>query len=147
MPWRAGWRGPPDDVRRQVEAELGDDIYTRLSVAFERVVALDPGLTFTQWYRSPTEIIEEKLKQPKRAALYTQHGLGLAADVTPSSPAAHAQLLAALRAAGFQVRPYPDRLQLHVAALSDTEWSRSPLKKYLAARVRPLLPLLSARAR
>lgn len=133
------WRTPPPDVQARVQAELGDRIWQQLAASWANVVKVAPELNVGQpgayqWYRSPQEAVLAHRRRPTVAALYTQHGVGLAIDVTPS-PAHRAAVISAAKQAGFYVRSdYSDR-HLHVAALSDAAWARSRLKSWLAARV------------
>lgn len=148
------WVQPPPEIRRRVEQQLGDPIWTDLANSWARVVHVDPDLRLTQWYRSPEEILAERARNPQ-AALYTQHGMGLAVDVTPTE-AKRAQVVREAVKAGFSVRSYGpeptpgatywtrttrrDR-HLHIAALPDPAWARSPLQSYL----RSILPRVISR--
>jgi hypothetical protein len=124
-------------VIAQVERELGAGYYGQLATAWQRVVAADPALRRTQWYRSPEQILRERARNPD-AALLSQHGLGLAVDATPTE-ANRAAFIEAAKAQGFFVRTYTRNRHVHVAALSDAAWARRPLRNVLRARLGPLL--------
>ncbi len=136
---RRQWNPPPEDVRALVADALGPAFWPRLEQTWARALALDPSLKATQWYRSPSELVAEKRRQPTKAGLYSQHGLGLAVDITPAN--AQRQAIADLfKRSGLFVRTYGrGDAHLHVAALSDAAWSASPLLKYLRQRVGPYL--------
>lgn len=126
MPWVA----PPPDVARKVADVLGDRVWYDLESRWLRVLAVDPAARLTQWYRNPEEIRREYLSN-RRAAWLTQHGPGLALDVHPS-PSLRAVFIEAARREGFHVRTYPSAPSLvHLSALSDQEWERSPLRSWL----------------
>lgn len=158
------WIQPPPEIRRKVEQQLGDAIWFDLDRSWQKVVAVDPQMRLTQWYRSPQDVLLEKYGginpatgryQPPNpnAALYTQHGMGLATDVTPEERDRQAVIEAAVRQ-GFFVRTYGPKpsppaqywtrttrvdRHIHVAAMSDAEWSRSALQSALRAILSPLL--------
>jgi len=142
------WVEPPLEIQRRVRRELGDDIYEQLAQKWDRLVAIDPSVKLTQWYRSPREALCEKFggaycddptqKPNPRAALYSQHGLGLAVDVTPR-PERRAAFMQAARAQGFSVSTYPSSRHVHVAALSDAAWAASRLLPYLRGLIAPVL--------
>lgn len=119
------WRGPPPEVARRVREALGDQVWTDLEARWKKVLSVDPTARLTQWYRSPEEVRAEYLTNP-RAAWLTQHGLGLAVDVTPTQAKREAFVRAA-RAQGFSVQTYPSSRHVHVAALSPARWKASPL--------------------
>jgi len=131
------WVGPPPDVRRKVEDQLGDGIWEQLSQSWDRVAALDPQMRLTQWYRTPEQTVAERRRNPN-AALYSQHALGLAVDVTPTAARRQA-VIAEARRRGFFVRTYRTDQHLHISALSDPAWSRSALQAHLRRLLAPLL--------
>lgn len=138
------WVQPPPEIQRKVAGVLGDRIWTDLEASFAKVLLVDPQMRATQWYRNPQEILCEKYggaycPNPKqlpnpRAALYTQHGVGLAVDVTPTE-ANRALVIRTAQRAGFYVGTYRSSRQLHISALTPQQWASSPLQAYLRAIV------------
>lgn len=129
------WRQPPPEIAGLVAQNMGDQLWMDLEARWLRVLAVDPAARLTQWYRTPAEVRKEYLG-PSRGAWLTQHGLGLAVDVTPTA-ARRAAFLAAARREGFTLQTYARDKHVHLQALSREAWSRSPLRALLGRMLGP----------
>ena len=132
--WMRGGQPPPDVARRVMDV-MGDDVWRSLGERWSRVIAIDPNARLTQWYRNPSQIRTEFLRNP-RAAWLTEHGVGLAVDVTPAAALRRAFIEQARRE-GFHVQTYASSPHVHVAAVSADEWRRSPLRAWLSSVLGP----------
>jgi len=128
-------RLPPREVQDRVAQELGEEFWPDFRNSLDRVKLNSPPVNVTEWYRSPAEAIAEKAKNP-RAGLYTQHGFGLAQDLVARTAAEADLVERAALAEHFFVRRYASNRRLvHVAALTDEAWARSPLRREFERRV------------
>lgn len=141
---------PTPDVERRVSEELGDGFWPDFKASLDRVKLNDPAVNVTSWYRDPYDLVRVKAQKGRAAGLYSQHGAGIAVDLLASSLAYRERLAAAGRREGFSVRAgppdYPPQdLHVHLAALPDQVWRRSPLFVELVRQVdrvrRPRAPL------
>lgn len=105
---------PPPEIRNRVNAELGGDIYATAARAWERARLADPNVVLESWFRTPAEHF-----RLRGSARYSQHLLGLAADLKPSAGRRDA-LVNALREAGFHVIPRPTHV--HAQAMNPQEF-------------------------
>lgn len=130
------WKFAPPEIRERVNRALGQDVYETARVAWERAIASDPQAVVERFFSTPREHYALR-----GAARESQHLLGLAVDVVPSSLERYRALAAALEAQGFWVKRYPDppgprRPHLHAQVFQPSAWQEA-LRRLRAAGVWP----------
>lgn len=124
------WKSPPPELRRVVNTIVGQDVYAQAEQAFLRVLAADPQLRYRDWYRNKAEQDAARAKGFP-AATWSQHMLGLAVDVRPSSAEASRRILELWSRMGGWGKRYPSGL-VHLQAIPPQEF-RALLPRFQAA--------------